>query len=466
MMVKIMNKKIFYLFLFSLFFLFIYAEDVESDTAKHEDVQKESVVEESEEKRALILYGLESDLVNLIKELKEKEDDRFNEELINVFSKARSVVLKTSIIDFFASRHLASLNSFMLEMLENIDDYKASEVNACLYYVGEVKVKEAIPHLISIIENEKIEFAENAINALGKIGGEEEALKLIDFYQNMPVDDEKKEVIFKEAVMRALENIAFSECLDFLIEVVEDENENAVVRSLAVSALSKIQSSDVFDKLQSLYSSAEPLIRAASIKAISKFDSDEAKKLVVEACKDSHYKVRLEAINAINFSSNDACEYLLYRAKTDPEMSIKTLSIEKLVPLNCKEADEWLLKTFNDEHAPVSIRVKIAKELLENKLEFIIKDVERVAIEAVSSPKYKKLAYDLGKVISKVKSDSTYKIAESYIKSKDVLTKTLGLDMFSLNRYSSVVPLVEELKNDSKAGALQRRAISLLKEGE
>ncbi|MGP1438066.1 MAG: hypothetical protein ACTTKH_03235 [Treponema sp.] len=44
------------------------------------------------------------------------------------------------------------------------------------------------------------------------------------------------------------------------------------------------------------------------------------------------------------------------------------------------------------------------------------------------------------------------------------MTKTLGLDMFSLNKYPSVVSLVEELKNDSKAGALQRRAISLLKE--
>ncbi|MGP1438067.1 MAG: HEAT repeat domain-containing protein [Treponema sp.] len=408
-----MNKKIFYICFFSLFLNFVYAQEV-SANEEEQSVDKKEVEEKQgdvEEKKALILYGLETDLINLIKELKEKEDDRFNEELISVFAKARSVALKTSIIDFFASRHTSSINENILKMLENLDDYKNNEINVSLYYVGENKVKEAIPYLLSIIENERLEFIEGTINALGKIGGENEALALVSFYQDIAVDDEKKEVIFKEAIMRALENIAFSDCLDFLIEVIEDENENVVVRSLAVSALSNIKTDTVFDKLVALYSSQDPLIRASSIKAIAKFDSDEAKKLITEACKDSQYKVRFEAINAVNFSSNDVCEYLLYRAKTDPEMSIKTLSIEKLISLNCELANDWLLKTFNDDNASTAIRIKIAKELLENRLELIIKDVERVAIEAVSSDKYKKFSYELGRVIAKVKTDATSRIA-------------------------------------------------------
>lgn len=463
MMVKFMVRKFFLFLFFSIYFCFVYSQDV--GDAKP-DAEKEIVLDEIQEKKALILYGLDSELVNLIKELKEKEDDRFNDELLKVFSNAKSFTLKTAIIDFFASRHLSLIDNFVLEMLENLDEYKASEITASLYYVGENKLNEAIPYILSIIENERFEFFESAVNTLGKIGGDKEALVLIDFYQNTVLDDEKKEVILKEAVMKALDDIAFSECSDFLMGVIEDENENVMVRSLAVSALSKIQSEDVFDKLVRLYHSSEVLIRVASIKAISKFDSDEARKLIVQACKDAQYKVRSEAINAINFTSYDVCEYLLYRAKMDPEISIKILSIEKLVSLNCNVADDWLLKTFNDDNANLTLRVKIAKELLENRLDFIIKDVERVAIEAVSSLKYKKLAYELGRIIAKIKTDSTYRIAENYIKSNDVLTKTLGLDMYSLNKYSALRPLVQELKNDSKAGALQKRAISLLKEDE
>ncbi|MGP1521233.1 MAG: HEAT repeat domain-containing protein [Treponema sp.] len=457
-----MNKNILVFFFFSLCFGFIYAQDVINNEADNE--KKETIIEEFEEKKALILYGLEGDLINLIKELKEKEDDRFNDELVDVLSNTRSSTLKTSIVDFFASRHLNPINSFVLEILENMDSYKNIEVNTSLYYVGENQVKEAVPYILYILENERFEFAESAINALGKIGGEKEALRLIEFYQNIAMDDAKKEIILKEAVMRALENLSFAECFDFLLEIIEDENENVVVRSLAVSALSKIQSADVFSKLVVLYSSSEPLIRASAIKSISKFDSGEARNLIVQACKDSQYKVRLEAINAINFTSDNVCDVVLYRAKTDPEVSIKILSIEKLVFLNCSVANDWLIKTFNDDNASLSIRVKIAKELLEKNSELIIKDVERVAIEAVSSDKYKKLAYELGRVLAKIKTDATSKIAESYIKSKDVLTRTLGLDMFALNRYSSVLPLVEELKNDSKAGALQKRAMSLINE--
>ena len=445
-------------------FVFSYAQNVSSDEI--ENAEKEDVLDEMQEKKAIILYGLDSELINLIKELKEKEDDRFNDELVLVFQKTKSTALKTAIIDFFASRKLNSLDSFVLEMLGNLDDYKVGEINASLYYAGENALKDAIPNILSIIENERFEFAEVAVKALGKIGGESEALALIDFYQNdvATVNDDKKEVILKEAVMQALENISFDECLNFLMEVVEDENENVIVRSLAISALSKIQSEEVFKNLVSLYYSQEPLIRVASVKAISKFDRAEAREVILQACRDSQYKVRKEAIDAINFTSNEACEHLLYRAKMDPEMSIRTLSVEKLVALNCSASDEWMLKTFNDDNANVSLRVKIAKELLEHRLEFIIKDVERVAIKAVSSNREKKLASELGRVIAKIKTDSTSKIAEHYIKSKDVLIKTLGLDMFSLNRYSSVIPLVDEIKNDPKAGALQKRAISLLKE--
>ena len=458
-----MSRNVFCFLFFSVCFSLIYSQDVDGVS---ENVEKQAVLEETEEKKAIILYGLESDVINLVKELKEKEDNRFNDELVEVFSNAKSIALKTAIIDFFASRHLASLDAFVLEMLKNLDDYKSSEINASLYYAGENQLKDSIPYMLSIIEDERFEFAESAVKAIGKIGGEKEALVLVDFYQNAVLDDDKKEVILKEAIMKALENIAFSECLDFLMEVIEDENENVMVRSLAVSALSKIQNEEVFDKLKSLYYSSEVLVKVASVKALSKFDRDEARKLIIQACKDSQYKVRYEAINSINFTSDNVCEYLLYRAKTDPELSIKTLSIEKLVCLNCSVADDWLLKTFNDDNASIPIRVKIAKELLENRLELIIKDVERVAVEAVSSVKYKKLAYELGRVIAKIKTDSTSNIAKSYIKSKDVLTKTIGLDMFSLNRYSSILPLIEEIKNDSKAGALQKRAISLLKETE
>ena len=168
--------------------------DKNVDDVSQENVEKEVVLDDVQEKKAIILYGLESELINLIKELKEKEDDRFNNELVDSFSKAKSIALKTTIIDFFASRKLNSLDNFVLEILENLDDYKTSEINASLYYAGENALKDSIPHIISIIENDRFEFAEGAIKALGKIGGDSEALALVDFYQNTVamVDDDKK----------------------------------------------------------------------------------------------------------------------------------------------------------------------------------------------------------------------------------------------------------------------------------
>ena len=64
MMVQVMTRKFFCFLFFSLLFNFFYAEDVVLGE-NIEDV--ETVLDEGEEKKTLILYGLESDVIDLIK---------------------------------------------------------------------------------------------------------------------------------------------------------------------------------------------------------------------------------------------------------------------------------------------------------------------------------------------------------------------------------------------------------------
>ncbi len=465
-----MLKKIaFFVYLLILFFtLFAQENSIQKNETEYEEKTIEKIEEgeadlsEVDEKKDIIMYGLESDIINLIKELKEKNDDRFNLELTTTFSKSKSFILRSAILDFFATIKCQNLNDEVFHILEEREVHNRQEVNAVLFYVGENDLKNLIPILRSIIENEEIDFIESAIVALGKIGGDEEALALVSYYEKVEFEDEKKEIIIKEAIMHALEKLSTNEVLDFLIDIIENEVDNVVVRSIAINALSNIKNDESFNKLLELYSSSEPILRISCIKAISKFDNDEAKNILIEACKDSYYKVRLEAVNSINISSDEVCDLLLYRAKKDPEITVKNVCIEKLSSFNNAKANEWLLKTFADEKTPTNIRVKIAESLLKNNLELIIEELKKVAIETTTSDKYKTLRYDLGRIIAKIKTEATLSIAEAYITNKDVLTKTLGLDMFATNKYSSLFSIVEEISNDKKMGALQKRAKSLL----
>ena len=438
-------------------------KEEKSEEFKQNTSLTESVSDKVEERRDIIKYGLEADVIDLIKELEKEEDSSFNAELTALFSNSYSANLKSSILTFFAAVKNGLLNDAVLKMLTEKENYTTQELKSCLLYARENNLKDALPEVSSILKDETSPLLEDAIIAIGSLGGGEQALFLADFYQNLNLDDEKKESIIKESIIRALENNVSEELFDFLAEIIEDEGENAVLKSLAVLALSNIKTDEAFQKLLLTYSSNNPLLRVSAIKGISKSDDERVGDIIKEALKDSYYKVRIEAINAISSSSEEVISSLLYRVKNDPENIVKLLAIEKLSTLHSTKANEVLTTIFNDEKASTSIRVKIASSLLKEDFDIIIADVERVAIEATKSEKYKNIRSELGKIVSKIKNERTAKIAEAYINHKDVFVKSLGLDMFATNRYSSLLPLIEDISENEKMGALQKRATSLLK---
>jgi len=460
-----MRYKVFFLvMLFSISFL--YSQEDGNDESLFLDApsSKESINsnEDWQSERDIIYYGLESEIINLIKELKVKEKDALNEDLVKLFNETRLSSIRTAILDFFGSTTTPLLNEEVLKKLESIEDQKNTEMKALLYYVSQNKVEATKPFLHSIIEQKSEEYLVEALNALGKIGSEDDGAFLIDFYENIDVEDEKKENIIKEAILKSLDGIAPPESLDFFLNIIEDAGEGIMIRSYAITALSNIKNDDVLEKLISIYSSSEPHLRLASIKALSKFEGEDAKRTITEALRDSYYKVRLEAINGIKEGDERAIDYLLYRGKKDPELSVKLVAIEKLTQLHSSKANEELVKMFNNDKVATSIRVKIADGLLKNDFDSIFSDVERISIEATKSEKDKILRQELGKVIAKIKNERTSNIAEVYLMASDALTKSLGLDMFSINRYSSLLPIIKEMSEDKKMGALQKRALFLL----
>ena len=467
-----LKRNIFFLFFLCLLSLMFAdeerAKEGESHAFSDEETAKTNLdveIDDIQKKIDVLHYGLENDVINLVNELKSNKDESLNNEMKELFLNTKSSNVRVAVLEFFSSIKAPLINEKVLEMLENVDDYKIAEAKACFAYVAENDVKDAISYLRSIIENKKNNLLEGVAIALSSIGGDEEELLLIELYNDIDEEDEKKREIIKEAIIKALEKVSSTQSLDFLLDIIENEGESATLRAFAVSSLSNIGTDEVLKKLISIYSSSsEPILRTSCVKAIAKFEGESAKKLILEALKDNYYKVRLEAISAIGEAyDEEICNSLLFRAKSDPELTVKLASIEVLSKIHNNMADEWMLKAFNDEKTSNSLRMKIASCLLENNFEFIIDDVEKKAIQSCKDEKEKFFRYEVGKVISKIKNERTINIAECYIRCKDVFTKSLGLDMFALNRYSSLSSFIEEIAGDEKMGALQKRAKDLLK---
>lgn len=458
-------KPVFALLLLAAIGRYAPAEETEKPavSAVLENGTKDEEISEYEEKRAVILYGLGDDILELIKRLKQDEDTRFDQDLQEMFLKTKIPALKAALFSYFSEKQSGVLQAEALAVLENRYEYQKEIVRAAISYIKEIKTAEAAEQLKTILKEDTADFGDACISALGKIGSPEDAVFLAEFFESEISEDEKQTLITKQNIMFALEELHYAENKEFFKQTAEDTDENAIIRGTAASALGKIGDEDVLPILTALFEDKDPYLRASAIKGVAEFKSKEAEDVLLQGFKDSYYKVRLQAVrSAKEAKRGEAVPYLLYRAKKDPETVVKKAAIEALSELNNGEANNWLVESFKSEKTGQPVRLTIAEFLLKNNFAVIYPDVEKEALKIITDPKRKQFCMELGKVISKIENASTAPVAEAYLNHKDTMIKSIGLDMFKRNKYSSLVPLVSSIARDKKSGALGRRAKSLL----
>jgi len=158
----------------------------------------------------------------------------------------------------------------------------------------------------------------------------------------------------------------------------------------------------------------------------------------------------------------EAAPYSLYRAKYDPTDAVRFAAVEALAVLNTDEGNAWLSETFRDSKKSEKLRVTILSTALKHNPAALAADLDTVVLATVTDSKQKKLRYEFGKEIAKVENTVTGEICKAFLQSDDVLTKSIGLDMFKTNAPADARALVETIAQDDKQGALQRRAQRLL----
>ncbi len=456
----------------TLFQLQVFSADKDNTKEKTDtkiektDTKAEKEEEETsqyEERKNIILYGLGDDILELITKLKNDEDDRFDQDLQKVFAETKIPAIRQNLFQYFAEKQNPCLKNDALIILENRYDYPKDTVSAAILYSRDLKLKEAKKLLRSIVEEEDSDYMTMAISALGKIGDSEDAIFLSEIFENNYFDDEKQSLILQQNIASALEELHDKAVWDFLIEIAEDTDENATIRARMASALGKIGDEKAIPVLCKLFEDKDPLLRTAAIKGLAAFKTEKASSVLLQGFKDTYYKVRLQAIkSAREEKRTEAVPYILYRAKKDPVAKVQYDAIEALSEFNDADANEWMIKAFEKAKTKQSIKMKIAYYMLKNNFETIYPSVKKKSLEAISDKKKKKVAIEIGKILSKIKNPGTAELAEAYMNHEDVFVKSIGLDMFKKNEYSELIPLVQKIAENKKNGALSRRAKHLL----
>ena len=253
----------------------------------------------NDKRRDVLRYGLENEIVELVTELRDKEDTTYNADLESLFSRTRSVAVRESILSMYAALENPAFSSFALEVLADPWDYRNSTVSAVFSYVQKIKPPEASPLVRTILDNESEEFRDQAIRTLGKIGTADDAAYLVDYLQGTIEGDERQRLIIRQNVMEALGELKSDAVWDDFVSIAQNEDENIMIRATAVRAIGSIGREGGDDLLAGLFETDDPLLRSAAVSGLSGYSGQVVVDVVLEALKDTHYRVRLEALNAV-----------------------------------------------------------------------------------------------------------------------------------------------------------------------
>jgi HEAT repeat protein len=419
---------------------------------------------DSEDKRRadVIRFGLENEITELVSSI-DKDDVSLTEDLAALFSKTRSPAVRESILALFAKQGNRSLADYALSVLEDPYDAKKTTVSAVFNYAETLHISEAAPAARGMLEREDSVWRSDAIRLLGKVGAPEDARFLIDYLDGEISGDEKQRLIIRQEVMTALGSLKAIEVWDRMADIARDENENAFIRATSARALGLMGKGEAIPLLAALYEDQDPLLRAAAVEALGGLSGSEAESVVAEAFRDTNYKVRLAALGAAErqrYSGVGAT--ILYRARTDPVEAVKWRAFEVLGSLGEAEGLSWLESIAVDEKASDKMRLKAMSVLFDKSQSQFGPSLAKIAFASLKDDKKAVLRNELGKILSKGKTEGFGDLAVAYIQHKDPQAKALGLEMYNKSRYAEALPFVEAIAADPKMGGLQSRAKAIL----
>lgn len=422
--------------------------------------EKDESEEDAEKFRMTILYGIPSEISELMDDLIKNEDPRFTEEIYDVFQATKNSSIREKILKYFTKLEDPCLEDFAVELLNDPYDETKDVVKATFQYVSTVKTTAATPAVITLIESENEQYFNDAIVTLGDIGGAKEAVFLVEYLDRDDLSDAQR-----QSLMRTCGKMHAVQTWDRLVDILENDDENAFVRMYAAEAIGLMKVEKSIPVLLKHFGATDPNLRQYVIKGLVNFPEDsEAQDAIVQGIRDEHWKVRQESIKAVKeMNMTAATPYLIYRAKNDTEKVIKDESLTTLAKLNTDEGNEYLVGQIKEKKVGDATKKKVIEVLLKegNAGET---EILELAEKCVNDDKRKDLRYAIGKELAKHAKPEYAQICGLYLDSKDTTTQSLGVDIYKNCRFESVEPRLREIYEDKKANAnLKKRIQNLLK---
>jgi hypothetical protein len=415
-------------------------------------------------RRDTIRYGIDSEITDLISDLTNEKDGRYNDDLLSLLQTSRNAKLRITVLDFLAGLEWKGAEKFAMDIMGDRDNTDTDLVASALSYLAAIRSKDALALSSVLIKEDNKKLLPALVRLMGRAGGPDEEKLLLDWF-----DGDSTTPALKEEAIKALGDIGSAKAAARLAKVVADTEAGKAARMFACDSLAKIKDESSVDALVKAANDADPNVRTSAISALGVFASlttksgDDARSALIGGLRDSYVKTRIAACKAAaDAKLAEAIPYLRYKAQNDPEMAVKTEALRSLAVLGGDSFD-FLRQRLEDNGENPQLRTLCFGLLAHYDAIASMSVLEaRLSAEEISKDRafYTRLARE---VANADKAPGIAALARVLISDKEYLIRIAGIEWARKNRAQDFKTDLENLAKNDPSDMIKKRATDALK---
>jgi HEAT repeat protein len=280
-----------------------------------------------EERTAVLKYGIETEVLDVVKALRQEKNPDFKDLLLDAFDHARTDELKEALVLYFLDLKDPSLEDRALQIVSNPDKKANSVLLNAVSYLTEIKSSKAPEVFAAQMTGKNKVLALACIRSLGTLGATDRVDDLIKLYQDAETDPNyKPDLIWTFGTMKA------TKAVDMLLKEYDDNESQPLLRKVLLEAFGKIGDDRAWDRIQEALASTNTDLRAAAVATLPSFrGKGDQISLLTSALRDPQVAVRQAAAEAAKtLKAGDLKDLLTYRVKKDPEPRVRVAALRAL----------------------------------------------------------------------------------------------------------------------------------------
>src|SRR6056297_1770779 len=430
-----------------------------TETKKEADKEDEISIEEQRE--LTIKYGIDSQILELISQLKDQKNEDYLPELKELFSTTSNTNIKASIIGLFDALENEGIVDKAFEQLKEYDDLELDFVLVLIHYIDDYQTDSMTDVLFEMLDDPRTEVASAALKAIGISEREQYAQKLLELYEDQLFRDE-----LKAPLITALGELGDPKAFEMLDRIVSDEDQSKSLRWRACLALGKIGGDKAFETVSQLLNDEDPILRSYAVSALGYFDQGGTVDILIDALRDGMWRVRVQAAEALGRrQADEALDILKYKAEYDPDIrNVRLTAVRAIGKLDSPEGYNFLRELYSSQNTPAGLRTAAVEILVEDDLNDSLGVINEVLEEEWGKDKSSILDYTC-KMLSTKESNKLAPLYKRMLNHPSHINLLYyGLRGVRLNKIGSLKAEVEDLTAKNISQGVRSLAKKVLEE--